>query len=56
VTGINTPMLYPTANEANLIPSINLGGIASVGAVANTSVFGTFDQRFVINQFMDNLT
>ncbi|MGH9851514.1 MAG: hypothetical protein ACREBD_16895, partial [Blastocatellia bacterium] len=56
VTGINTPMLYPTANEANLIPSINLGGIASAPAVANTSVFGTFDQRFVINQFMDNLT
>ncbi|HKQ75470.1 MAG TPA: TonB-dependent receptor, partial [Blastocatellia bacterium] len=56
VTGINTPMLFPNANEAKLIPSINLGGIASVPATANTSVFGTFDQRFVINQFMDNLT
>jgi hypothetical protein len=33
-----------------------LGGIASVATVGNTMVFGTFDQRFVINNFLDNLT
>jgi hypothetical protein len=55
-TGINTPLLYPNANEPNLIPSLAFGGIASVSAPVNTSVFGTFDQRFVINNFIDNLT
>ena len=54
--GINTPLLYPNANTPNLIPSILLGGIASVATVGNTMVFGTFDQRFVINNFLDNLT
>jgi hypothetical protein len=55
-TGINTPLLYPNANTPNLIPSIILGGIASVANVGNTMVFGTFDQKFVINNFLDNLT
>lgn len=54
--GINTPLLYPSANESNLIPSLLFGGIASVPTIANTSVFGTFDQRFSIWQAMDNLT
>ena len=56
VTGINTPLLFPDANTPDLIPSLNLGGIANVPATANTSVFGTFDQHFVINNFIDNLT
>jgi hypothetical protein len=55
VTGINTPLLYPNANEANLIPSLGFGGIASVTSV-NTSIFGTFDQKFFINNWVDNLT
>jgi outer membrane receptor protein involved in Fe transport len=55
-TGINTPLLYPNANEANLIPSLVFGGIPSVSAPVTTAVFGTFDQRFVINNFIDNLT
>jgi outer membrane receptor protein involved in Fe transport len=54
--GINTPMLYPTANVANLIPSLTFGGIASVGTAVSTSVFGPFEQRFLIWQVMDNLT
>jgi len=54
--GINTPLLYPTANEANLIPSIALGSLANAAALPTTSVFGTFDQRFFINNFLDNLT
>ena len=54
--GINTPLLYPNANIADLIPSLTFGGIASVSAPVNTSVFGPFDQRFVINNFIDNLT
>jgi hypothetical protein len=55
-SGINTPMLYPDANAANLIPSLTFGGIASVGSPVNTSVFGPFEQRFLIWQIMDNLT
>ena len=54
--GINTPLLYPDANTPNLIPSLIFGGIASVSAPVNTSVFGTFDQRFLIWQTMDSLT
>ncbi|HYE74845.1 MAG TPA: carboxypeptidase regulatory-like domain-containing protein [Blastocatellia bacterium] len=56
ITGINTPLLYPNANEPNLIPSIIMGSIPNANALGNTSVFGTFDQRFVINNFIDNLT
>jgi len=55
-TGVNTPMLFPEANIGNLIPSLAFGGIASVITPVNTSVFGPFDQRFVINNFIDNLT
>src|SRR5581483_857076 len=43
-------------NEANLIPTIITGSAANASAFANTSVFGTFDQHFVINNFIDNLT
>ncbi|MEO7190211.1 MAG: carboxypeptidase regulatory-like domain-containing protein [Vicinamibacterales bacterium] len=56
VTGVNTPMLFPEANVGNLIPSLAFNGIASVPTVVNTSVFGPFVQRFVINNFIDNLT
>ncbi len=55
-SGINTPLLYPNANTTGLIPSLAFGGIASVPAIANTSVFGPFDQRFSIWHAMDNLT
>ncbi len=54
--GIDTPLLYPQANTANLIPSLTFGGIGSVGTVVNTNVFGTFDQRFLIWQTMNNFT
>jgi hypothetical protein len=56
VTGINTPLLYPNANEPNLIPSLVFGGIPNVSAPVTTSVLGTFDQHFVINNWIDNLT
>jgi hypothetical protein len=55
-SGISTPLLFPDAIVDDLIPSLAFGGIASVPNVANTSVFGPFDQRFVINNFIDNLT
>src|SRR5262245_35615021 len=67
-TGINTPLLFPDANEPGLIPSMLFNGIANIpnsstntnpgGALGTpqTSVFGAFDQRFVINNFIDNLT
>jgi hypothetical protein len=55
-TGINTPLLFPNANTPNLIPSLNFGAIANAAATANTSVFGTFVQQFVINNFIDNVT
>ena len=56
ITGVNTPLLFPDAIVADLIPSLAFGGIASVPTAVNTSVFGPFDQRFVINNFIDNLT
>jgi hypothetical protein len=55
-SGIDTPMLYPAANAAGLIPSLTFGGIASIGTTVSTSVFGPFQQRFLIWQIMDNLT
>ena len=55
-TGVNTPLLFPDANTGGLIPSLAFGGIASVPSIVNTSVFGPFDQKFVINNFIDNLT
>jgi outer membrane receptor protein involved in Fe transport len=55
-TGVSTPLLYPNANTPNLIPSLTFGGIGSVSTPVNTSVFGTFDQRFLVWQTMDNIT
>jgi hypothetical protein len=55
-SGINTPLLYPDANTPGLIPSLTFGGIASVSAPVNTSVFGTFVQNFQIFQVTDNLS
>ncbi len=64
-TSINTPLLFPDANTGNLIPSVTFGGIASIttnaanpaaSGTVGTSVFGPFDQKFVINNFIDNLT
>ena len=55
-SGINTPLLYPNANTPGYIPSLSFGGIASVSTIANTSLFGPFEQRFLIWQIMDNLT
>jgi hypothetical protein len=55
-TGINTPLLYSNANEPNLIPTIIMGTVPNASALGTTSVFGTFDQHFVINNFIDNLT
>jgi hypothetical protein len=55
-SGINTPLLYPDANESGLIPSLVFGGIASIPTPVTTSVFGTFDQRFSIWHAMDNMT
>ena len=55
-SGINTPLLYPNANTPGYIPSLSFGGIASVSSIANTSMFGPFNQRFLIWQVMDNLT
>lgn len=55
-TGISTPLLFPDANTPNLIPSLAFGGIANVPNAVNTSVFGPFVQKFVINNFIDNVT
>jgi len=54
--GISTPLLYPDANAANFIPSLTFGGIPSVSTPVNTSVFGPFNQRFLIWQVMDNVS
>ena len=55
-SGIDTPLLYANADPVGLIPSLTFGGIASVGTEATTSVFGPFNQRFLIWQIMDNLS
>jgi len=55
-SGIATPLLYPNANTPGYIPSLSFGGIASVPTIANTSLFGPFEQRFLIWQIMDNLS
>ena len=54
-SGIDTPLLYPAANTPGYIPSLTFGGIASVSSAASTSLFGPFNQRFLIWQVMDNL-
>jgi hypothetical protein len=54
--GIDTPLLYPNADPVGMIPSLSFGGIASVSSEATTSMFGPFNQRFLIWQVMDNLS
>jgi hypothetical protein len=55
-TGIDTPLLYPLANTPDYIPSLTFGGIASVSSAVSTSLFGPFNQRFLIWQVMDSFT
>jgi hypothetical protein len=55
-TGINIPLLYPNANTPGLIPTIGFGSIPSASGLPNTSVFGPFNQRFLIWQVMDTLS
>ena len=55
-TGINTPVLYPNADPSGYIPSLSFGSIASAGSTPSTSLFGPFEQRFLIWQIMDSLT
>jgi hypothetical protein len=66
--GVTSPLLYPGADPSNTIPSmrfLGIGGqnctatsaIQTACSVAGTDFNGTpFDQKFVINNFMDNLT
>ena len=64
--GVNTPLLFPGADPEGVIPSVRFLGIANqtcpATGVANcaTPVMdfnGTpFDQKFAINNFMDNVT
>jgi hypothetical protein len=55
-TGINTPLLYPNANDGDAIPSISFSGIANQ-TFPNTSFNGSpFHQSFKIANIMDNLT
>jgi hypothetical protein len=54
--GVTTPLLFPNADPEGVIPSVSFGGVANQ-AFANTAFNGTpFDQRFTINNFMNNLT
>jgi hypothetical protein len=54
--GVNTPLLFPNADPQGVIPSVSFAGVANQ-TFANTAFNGTpFDQRFVINNFMNNLT
>ena len=55
-TGINTPQLYSNADPSGYIPSISFGSIASASATPNTSLFGPFEQRFLIWQVTDSVT
>jgi hypothetical protein len=64
--GVSTPLLFPNADPQNVIPGVRFLGIANQACpatgVANcaTPVMdfnGTpFDQKFVINNFMDSVT
>lgn len=66
--GVSTPLLFPGADPSDTIPSVRFLGIpgqnctATSNITAACSVAGTdfngtpFDQRFVINNFLDNLT
>jgi hypothetical protein len=54
--GVNTPLLYASADPQGVIPSVSFGGVANQ-TFANTAFNGTpFDQKFVINNFMNNTT
>jgi hypothetical protein len=65
---VNTPLLYPGADPTDTVPSVRFLGIPGQNCTATSaiqtacSVAGTdfngtpFDQRFVINNFMNNLT
>ncbi len=54
--GVNTPLLYGNADAQGVIPSVSFAGVANQ-AFANTAFNGTpFDQRFVINNFMNSTT
>ena len=54
VTGINSPLLY--ANPTDLIPSLSFGSVANSAGLPTTAMSGPFIQKFVINNFIDNLT
>jgi len=48
--------LYPNADPQGVIPSLSFGGVANQ-TFANTAFNGTpFDQKFMINNFMNNTT
>ena len=65
---VGTPLLFPGADPTDTVPSVRFLGIAGQNCTATSaiqtacSVAGTdfngtpFDQRFVINNFMNNLT
>ncbi len=65
---VGTPLLFPSADPTGTVPSVRFLGIAGQNCTATSaiqtacSVAGTdfngtpFDQRFVINNFMDNVT
>jgi hypothetical protein len=65
---VGTPLLFPAADPTGTVPSVRFLGIAGQNCTATSaiqtacSVAGTdfngtpFDQRFVIDNFMDNLT
>ncbi len=64
---VGTPLLFPGADPTDTVPSVrflgipgqNCGAATAIGAcsVAGADFNGTpFDQRFVINNFMNNLT
>jgi len=55
-TGIDTPLLYGSANAGDAMPTLIFGGIPNQ-TFAQTNFNGTpFNQSFVINNFIDNLT
>jgi Carboxypeptidase regulatory-like domain/TonB-dependent Receptor Plug Domain len=54
--GVTTPLLFPNADPSDTLPSVTFGGISGQ-TFANTNFNGTpFDQKFVINNIMNNLT
>jgi Carboxypeptidase regulatory-like domain/TonB-dependent Receptor Plug Domain len=54
--GVTTPLLFPDADPSDTLPSVSFAGISGQ-TFANTNFNGTpFDQKFQINNFMNNLT